>query len=69
MREVTQRPIKFAGLGEKLDQFEPFHPDRLAGRILGMGDIVSLVEKAAAAIDEDEAKRMEEKMRTATVST
>jgi signal recognition particle subunit SRP54 len=66
MREVTQRPIKFAGVGEKLDQFEPFHPDRLAGRILGMGDIVSLVEKAASAIDEDEARRMEEKMRKAT---
>ena len=66
MREVTKRPIKFAGVGEKLDQFEPFFPDRLAGRILGMGDIVGLVEKAAAAIDEDEAKRMEEKMRTAS---
>src|SRR6185369_17645037 len=66
MREVTQRPIKFAGVGEKIDQFEPFHPDRLAGRILGMGDVVSLVEKAAAAIDEDEARRMEEKLRTAT---
>ena len=66
MREVTQRPIKFAGVGEKLDQFEPFYPDRLAGRILGMGDIVGLVEKAAAAIDEEEAKRMEEKMRTAS---
>jgi signal recognition particle subunit SRP54 len=66
MREVTQRPIKFAGIGEKLDQFEPFYPDRLAGRILGMGDIIGLVEKAAAAIDEEEAKRMEEKMRTAS---
>ena len=66
MREVTQRPIKFAGVGEKLDQFEPFFPDRLAGRILGMGDIVGLVEKAASMIDEDEAKRMEEKMRTAS---
>lgn len=66
LREVTQRPIKFAGMGEKLDQFEPFHPDRLAGRILGMGDIVSLVEKAASMIDEDEAKRMEEKMRKAS---
>lgn len=65
MREVTQRPIKFAGLGEKLDQFESFHPDRLAGRILGMGDIVSLVEKAAAAIDEADAKRMEERFRRA----
>ena len=66
MREVTQQPIKFAGMGEKLDQFEPFYPDRLAGRILGMGDIVSLVEKAAAAIDEDEARAMEEKLRTAS---
>jgi signal recognition particle subunit SRP54 len=66
MREVTQRPIKFAGIGEKLDQFEPFYPDRLAGRILGMGDIVGLVEKAAAAIDEDEARRMEEKFRKAS---
>ncbi|EDY19739.1 signal recognition particle protein [Chthoniobacter flavus Ellin428] len=66
MRQVTQRPIKFAGIGEKLDQFEPFFPDRLAGRILGMGDIIGLVEKAAAAIDEEDAKRMEEKMRTAS---
>ena len=66
MREVTQRPIKFAGVGEKLDQFEPFHPDRLAGRILGMGDVISLVEKAAEAIDEEEAARMEKKLRTAT---
>ena len=66
MREVTQRPIKFAGVGEKIEQFEPFYPDRLAGRILGMGDVVSLVEKAAEAIDEEEAMRMEKKMRTAT---
>ena len=66
MREVTQRPIKFAGVGEKLDQFEPFVPDRLAGRILGMGDIVGLVEKAAEAIDEEEAARMEAKLRTAS---
>jgi signal recognition particle subunit SRP54 len=65
MREVTRRPIKFAGYGEKLDQFEVFHPDRLAGRILGMGDIVTLVEKAASAIDEADAKRMEERMRRA----
>ncbi len=65
MREVTHQPIKFAGVGEKLDQFEPFYPERLAGRILGMGDIVSLVEKAADAMDEDEARRMEEKLRTA----
>ncbi len=66
LREVTQQPIKFAGVGEKLDQFEPFYPERLAGRILGMGDIVGLVEKAAEAIDEEEAKRMEEKLRTAS---
>jgi signal recognition particle subunit SRP54 len=65
MREVTKRPIKFAGHGEKMDAFEVFHPDRLAGRILGMGDIVTLVESAAAAIDEDEARRMEEKLRKA----
>src|SRR6266571_4436732 len=66
MREVTQRPIKFAGVGEKLDQFEQFVPDRLAGRILGMGDIVGLVEKAAEAFDEEEAIRMEKKLRTAS---
>jgi len=66
MREVTQRPIKFAGVGEKLDQFELFVPDRLAGRILGMGDVVGLVEKAAEAIDEEEAARMERKLRTAS---
>src|SRR3954453_4183242 len=65
MREVTQRPIKFAGVGEKLDQFEIFVPDRLAGRILGMGDIVGLVEKAAEAVDEEEAARLERKLRTA----
>ena len=63
MKSVTGKPIKFAGLGEKLDEFEAFHPERMAGRILGMGDVVSLVEKAAEVIDEDEAKRMEEKMR------
>lgn len=66
MREVTHRPIKFAGNGEKLENFEPFHPDRLAGRILGMGDVVTLVERAAEAIDEEEAMRMERKLRTAT---
>ena len=48
MRAVTGKPIKFAGTGEKLDAIEPFHPGRVAGRILGMGDVVSLVEKAAA---------------------
>lgn len=62
LRSVTGRPIKFAGVGEKLDQFEIFHPDRLAQRILGMGDIVTLVEKAAAEIDEKEAMRLQQKM-------
>jgi signal recognition particle subunit SRP54 len=66
MREVTQRPIKFAGVGEKLDQFEVFVPERLAGRILGMGDVVGLVEKAAEAVDEEEAAQMERKLRTAS---
>src|SRR4051812_9093047 len=63
MKSVTGKPIKFAGVGEKLEDFEPFHPERMASRILGMGDVVSLVEKAAEAVDLDEAKRMEEKMR------
>ncbi len=66
MREVTRRPIKFAGTGEKLDQFEPFIPERLAGRILGMGDVVGLVEKAAEAVDAEEAARLERKLRTAS---
>jgi signal recognition particle subunit SRP54 len=66
MREVTRQPIKFTGTGEKLDQFEVFVPERLAGRILGMGDVVSLVEKAAEAIDEEEAARLERKLRTAS---
>jgi len=63
MKAVTGKPIKFAGLGEKLDEFEPFHPERMASRILGMGDVVSLVEKAAEAVDLEDAKRLEEKMR------
>jgi signal recognition particle subunit SRP54 len=62
MRAVTGKPIKFAGTGEKLDAIEPFHPSRVAGRILGMGDIVSIVEKAAASIEADEAERMAERM-------
>jgi signal recognition particle subunit SRP54 len=66
IREVTQCPIKFAGVGEKLDQFELFVPDRLAGRILGMGDVVGLVEKAAEAVDEQEAARLERKLRSAS---
>ena len=63
MKAVTGKPIKFIGVGEKLDEFEPFHPERMASRILGMGDVVSLVEKAAEAVNEDDMKRMEEKMR------
>jgi signal recognition particle subunit SRP54 len=63
MKAVTGKPIKFAGVGEKLDEFEPFHPERMASRILGMGDVVSLVEKAAEAVDVEDAKRLEEKMR------
>jgi signal recognition particle subunit SRP54 len=66
MREVTHRPIKFAGTGEKLDQFELFIPDRLAGRILGMGDVISLVEKAAEAVEIEDAARLERKLRTAS---
>src|SRR5213075_472578 len=63
LKAVTGKPIKFAGIGEKLDDFEPFHPERMASRILGMGDVVSLVERAAEAVDIDEAKKLEEKMR------
>lgn len=62
MRAVTGKPIKFAGTGEKLDAIEPFHPERVAGRILGMGDVVSLVEKAAAAVNADDAERLAQRM-------
>jgi signal recognition particle subunit SRP54 len=58
---VTRAPIKYVGTGEKLDALEPFHPDRMAGRILQQGDVLSLVEKAQAAVDEDEAKRLAKK--------
>src|SRR5687767_1524711 len=60
---VTKKPIKYIGVGEKADALEEFHPERMAGRILQMGDVVSLVEKAQAAFDEDESKRMEKKVR------
>ncbi|MGQ0715496.1 MAG: signal recognition particle protein [Gemmatimonadaceae bacterium] len=60
---VTKKPIKYVGVGEKLDALEEFHPERMAGRILQMGDIVSLVEKAQTAFDADEAKRLEKKVR------
>jgi len=63
LRAVTGKPILFLGVGEKLDGLEVFHPDRLAGRILGMGDVVGLVEKARATVDEREAARLAERMR------
>lgn len=61
---VTGCPIKFVGMGEKLDALEPFHPERMASRILGMGDVLSLIEKAQSTMDEDKAKALEEKIRT-----
>src|SRR5258706_6932567 len=63
LKAVTGKPIKFAGMGEKLDDFEPFHPERMATRILGMRDVISLVVSAAETVHADEAKRLEEKMR------
>ncbi|GBD83862.1 signal recognition particle protein [bacterium BMS3Abin02] len=66
VREVTGCPIKFAGVGEKLGDFEPFHPDRMASRILGMGDVLTLIEKAEDAWDVSEAEAMADKMRTAS---
>ena len=63
IKAVTGRPIKFAGMGEKLDALEPFYPDRMASRILGMGDVLSLIEKAQSAIDFEQAKEMEKKLR------
>jgi signal recognition particle subunit SRP54 len=65
IKSITGTPIKFVGTGEKTEDFEPFYPDRLASRILGMGDVVSLVERAKETIDQDEAERMAEKMRKA----
>jgi len=63
MRAVTGRPVKLIGVGEKFDQLEPFHPDRIASRILGMGDIVSLVERAAETIDKEDAEKLAAKVR------
>src|SRR5215510_13752623 len=62
MRAITGKPIILLGTGEKIDALEPFHPDRIAGRILGMGDVVSLVEKAAETADEEEAEKLARKM-------
>ena len=62
MKETIKKPIKFIGIGEKLDDFEVFHPDRIANRILGMGDVVTLVEKASEQIDKDEAEKLQKKI-------
>ena len=66
IRYVTGKPIKFVGTGEKLDTIEPFHPDRMASRILGMGDVLTLIDKAQAAYDEKQAAELEQKMRQQT---
>ncbi len=66
IHSVTALPIKFIGVGEKVDALEPYHPDRLAGRILGMGDVLTLIEKAEVQVDEEQAKALEKKFRTAT---
>lgn len=63
IRAVTGKPVKFAGTGEKLDMIEPFHPDRMASRILGMGDMLTLIEKAQSSYDEKQAAKLEEKLR------
>lgn len=66
IREVTGKPIKFVGMGEKMDALEPFHPERMASRILGMGDVMSLIEKAQANVDEEKAKELEDKFMNQT---
>ena len=63
VKAVTGKPIKFIGTGEKLDMIEPFHPDRMASRILGMGDMLTFIEKAEQQYDEAQAKKLEEKLR------
>jgi signal recognition particle subunit SRP54 len=63
VRQVTGKPIKFLGAGEKLDALEPFHPERVASRILGMGDVLSLVEEVEAKVDQDKALKLAQKMR------
>ncbi len=66
IRSVTQKPIKFVGMSEKMDGLEPFHPERMASRILGMGDVLSFIEKAQASVDESKAKELEQKMKTSS---
>jgi signal recognition particle subunit SRP54 len=68
VRQVTGRPIAFVGVGEKTDALEPFHPDRLASRILGMGDVLSLVERAQAAVDQEQAEDLARKLRNESFS-
>lgn len=68
IRAVTGKPIKFVGMGEKMDALEPFHPERMASRILGMGDVLSLIEKAQTTVDEEKAKELEKKMRSASLT-
>ncbi len=63
VKHITGKPIKFAGIGEKMDDIEPFYPDRMASRILGMGDVLTLIDKAQAAFDEKEAEELEKKLR------
>ncbi|SFS51905.1 signal recognition particle protein [Marininema halotolerans] len=64
VKSVTQCPVKFAGMGEKVDALEPFHPERMASRILGMGDVLTLIEKAQANVDQEKARELERKMRS-----
>ncbi len=68
VRAVTGKPIKFSGIGEKLSEIEPFHPDRMASRILGMGDVLTLIDKAQEAFDEEEAEKIAKKARTAELT-
>lgn len=64
VRAITEKPIKFVGMGEKLEDLQPFHPDRMASRILGMGDVLSLIEKAQASFDEQKARELEKKIKS-----
>jgi signal recognition particle subunit SRP54 len=68
IKAVTGKPVKFLGTGEKLEALEPFHPDRMASRILGMGDVLSLIEKAQEAVDKDQAETMVRKLRSDTLT-
>ena len=68
VKAITGKPIKFIGVGEKLENIEPFHPDRIAGRILGMGDVLSLVEQAQSQFDQDEAEKIQKRMAKGTLT-